>query len=261
MLALPLLSLLSPGCVSYENMVLLQDTKVQKDSVYNYGIFPTDIYRIRPYDQLVINLNSYQESTLQFINSGAGGGMGGGGGRLDPAMLYISSYVVDEYGNIVLPLIGKLKVAGHTTGEIRDTIDLKLKPYLNYVSTSVKFTSFRVTLLGEVKTPGVQYIFNTKTTILQLLASANDLTEYADISRVKFYRERGNETVATYIDLRDPSLFNSEYYFLMPEDVIYIEPLKAKAANLNSRIAGVGLSAISTVVVIVNLFVSLNNNN
>ena len=248
-----------PGCVSYEHMVIVRDEAVTADTTVNYGTFLTENYRIRPYDLLAIQLNAYEEggSTAAYINAGSATG---NAMRVDAASLYVTSYTVNDSGDISLPLIGKFHVVGQTARQIQDSIDLKLKPYLNYVSTSVKLASFRVTVLGEVKTPGTQFVYNLKTNLLQVLGAAGDMTDFADRARIKVIRERGQETVSTYLDLTKPDFFNSEYYYLAPDDIIYVEPVKAKAVSLNTRTASVGLSAVSVAVVVVNLIISIQNN-
>ncbi|MEZ4826794.1 MAG: polysaccharide biosynthesis/export family protein [Bacteroidia bacterium] len=258
------------SCVNFKNLVFLQEQPTEEgivpDSLRSYySDYLGDNYRLRPFDQLNIKASNYENSTINFFNSsgdgGGSGGGGGGGGANIGSYLYLSSYIVDSYGMINLPLIGDMHVAGQTTDQVQDTINSRLRTYLDYASASVKLANFRITLLGEIRRPGQLYIFNTKTSILEALGLSGDITEYANIRKVKLIREEGNGARTVYIDLADANLISSEYYFVKPNDIIYIEPIKAKAFNLNSRPISVGLSAISVMLVIVNIVMNTINNN
>ncbi|MEZ4774715.1 MAG: polysaccharide biosynthesis/export family protein [Bacteroidia bacterium] len=253
------------SCINFKNLVFLQEQESEEgvalDSLRPYfSKYLSENYRVRPFDQLYIKASNYENSTINFFNSAGdggsnsgGGGGGGGGGNTNATFLYLSSYIVDNYGNINLPLIGDVSVIGKTTEEIQDTLNVHLRTYLDYASTSVKLANFRITMLGEIRRPGQIYIFNTRTPLLEALGMAGDITEYANIRRVKIIREEGNAAHTVYIDLADANLISSEYYFVRPNDIIYIEPVKAKAFNLNSRPISVGLSAASVLLVIVNI--------
>lgn len=260
------------SCINFKNLVFLQEQVTEDGATLDslrpyYADFLNDNYRIRPFDQLNIKASNYENSTINFFNSagdggssGGGGGGGGGASGGNAAFLYLSSYIVDNYGNINLPLLGNVNVAGKTVEEVQDTLNIHLRTYLDYASTSVKLANFRITMLGEIRRPGQVYIFNTRTPILEALGMAGDITEYANIRKVKIIREEGNAAHAVYIDLADANLISSEYYFVKPNDIIYIEPVKAKAFNLNSRPISVGLSAASVLLVIVNIVInSLKN--
>jgi polysaccharide export outer membrane protein len=242
------------SCINTKDLIGLQDDQVSTKSIVNYGRFPTYLYKVRPHDMLTIQLNSYQENTATFFQGNGGGNM-----RVDPASLYVSSYTIDESGNIRLPLIGDMQVSGLSIEQIKDSVDKGLEPWMKYASTTVKLSSFRVTLMGEVNGPGMQYIYNTKTNLLQVISMAGDFTDFANRQKVKILRERGQETEAVYVDMSSSEFLNSEYYFLMPDDVIYVEPLKSKAWNLNTRTASVLLSSVSVSATLINLFVTLQN--
>ncbi|UZS00176.1 polysaccharide biosynthesis/export family protein [Chondrinema litorale] len=222
-----------------------------------FDSYSTNNYKVRPFDNLSIKLNSFEQSTTGEFNSS--GALGSRPGGVDNALLYLSGYMVNQAGNIRLPLIGDIKVVDLTVDEIKDLIDLKLEEYLKFPSVSVKLTNFRVSVLGEVNRPGMQYIYEGKVTLLQALSQAGDLTDFGNRKNIKLIRETKEKTISTYIDITKPDLISSEYYFLMPNDVLYIEPLKAKASNVNTRVVGVALSVISVVITTVNLIVTINN--
>ncbi len=240
------------SCVKYESLVYMQDKAKQK----SFDSYKTSEYKIRPFDNLSIKLNSFEQSTTGEFNSS--GALGARPGGVDNALLYLSGYMVNQKGNIRLPLIGDVEVVDLTVDEIKDLIDLKLEEYLKFPSVSVKLTNFRVSVLGEVNRPGMQYIYEGKVTLLQALSQAGDLTVFANRKNVKLIRETESETISTYIDVTKPGLISSEYYFLMPNDVIYVEPTQAKTSNVNTRVAGVVLSVVSVLITTINLIVTIN---
>ena len=259
------------SCVKYDSLVYFQDevtqpTKVKSGNNENVKVLPisktyesysTSEYRIRAFDNLSIKLNSFEQSTTGEFNSS--GALGARPGGVDNALLYLSGYMVNQEGNIRLPLIGDIQVEGLTIDEIKDKIDTQLEEYLKFPSVSVKLTNFRVSVLGEVNRPGMQYIYEGKVTLLQAISQAGDLTDFANRNNIKLIREKSDGTLSTILDITKPDLISSEYYFLMPNDVIYVEPLKAKASNVNTRVAGVVLSVISVLITTINLIVTIGN--
>jgi polysaccharide export outer membrane protein len=165
--------------------------------------------------------------------------------------------MVDAEGFISLPILGKLKVMGMSVNQVKEMIDEKLKEYVKDPSVSVKLVNYRVTVMGEVFRPGVQYVFEEKWTLFQALSNAGNPTDFADIKRVKLVREEEGQIKTVYLDLSRPELISSEYMFMQPHDMIYIEPVKAKTFATNSRVASVTLSTLSIILVLTNII--LNN--
>ena len=245
------LSLLLTSCIDYQNLVYVKDTGNNALNKY-----PTYQYKLRPQDNLYIKLTSLEETTMTDFNQG-GGEMRGGGGNAPAAMLYLTGYMIDNEGFIALPILGKLKVAGMSVNQVKEMIDERLRDYVKDPSVSVKLVNYRITILGEVARPGVQYIFEEKWTLFQALSNAGNPTDFADIKRVKFVREEEGQIKTTYLDLSRPELISSEYMFLQPHDMIYIEPVKAKTFATNSRVISVTLSTLSILLVLTNII--LNN--
>jgi polysaccharide export outer membrane protein len=246
-----LLGAVSVSCVRYKNVVYFLEEQGR-----TYEPYPTYVYKIRPFDILYIKLSriSYEESTNMDFNND--GGMMRGGGAMANAMLYLIGYTVSHDGFIDLPLVGQLKVAGLTTQEIKAIVDEKLEEYIKNPSVSVKLANYRISVIGEVLRPGVQYVYEDKWTLMQTLSNAGGPTELANIKRVKLVREVEGKTTTTYIDLSRPELIASEHYFMQPHDVVYIEPTKAKVFVANSRSTSIIISSLSLIVVVTNLILN-----
>lgn len=164
----------------------------------------------------------------------------------------LSSYMVDLNGDIEIPLVGKMKVAGLTTRQIRDTLRLKLEKYLQSPTVRVNFNSYIVTVLGEVKLPG-QYVAKTeKFTITDALGYAGDLTIYGDRQKVMVIRENDNKKEFNYIDLTQRDIFKSDLFYLHPGDVIYVPAGKGRIASADAfyRIAPLVLSTLTLIALI-----------
>lgn len=137
-------------------------------------------------------------------------------------------YRVDEQGNIFLPFLGQVAAAGKTVVELRQEITDLLADYIPDAAVQVRFMNFRVTLLGEVKNPNTYTIPNERLTVLEALGMAGDFTSYARRDAVLIIRERNNKREFARIDIQDKNLFMSPFFYLSPNDIVYVEPLKAK---------------------------------
>lgn len=261
LLSLLLLIALS-GCVSHKNMVLLNDQDVKKDEARKYQPQPLDEaptagpYQVRPGDQLYIRVVGFDEemSTRDLINGGSPSIAGTGG---DPGMAF-TTYSVDDEGFITMPLLGRLPVQGKSLFEIRDMVNSDLGEYLQNPSTRVHLANFYYTIMGEVGAPGVQYVFEEQINIMQALARGAGTTEFANLENVKIIRKLDGQSNTVYVNLSDPKLTASPYYYIYPGDVIYVEPVKAKATAINSQTASLFLSTLSLAAVLANVLLNFS---
>jgi len=166
--------------------------------------------------------------------------------------LFINGYTVDPHGYIHFPILGDIFVRGKTVEEISAQILKSIDKYVNNVTIKVKLISFKVTVLGEVKIPGVHYIYNDRATLFEVLGYAGDLTDLANRHTVKLVRTADNKVEVYNIDLTDRNLITSKLFLLMPNDVLYVEPMKAKNFRLNLPAISLMVSSLTTLLVIVN---------
>lgn len=190
--------------------------------------------KIMPKDELTITvLTTNPEVSAPFnltVNSkvGSSGQMSSGGGSLQ-------GYLVDNYGDINFPVVGKLHVAGMTKTECEDMIKEKITPYLAKTENpivTVRTSSYRVTVIGEVGNPKVVPVTTGQISIIEALAQAGDLSIYGKRDNVLLIREDATGEKHSYrLNLNDANLFNSPYYYLQQNDIVYVEPNKVKAQN------------------------------
>lgn len=145
-----------------------------------------------------------------------------------------NTYLVDASGEIEMPLIGAVKVEGKTSQEAKLAIKQKLDKYLTSPTVNLRIRNFKVTVLGEVKAPGVYTIPNEKITLIEAIGLAGDLTIFGKRVDVLVIREVENERKFYKIDLRSKALFASDVYYLHSNDIVYVEPGKGKIASADA---------------------------
>lgn len=238
------------SCYTSKNVNYLQSDK----SKLTIPVHPTE-YAVQPNDVLNIKIQSRDPEQAAFFNLSAL--ETNRNNQADPANLFLSGYPVTAEGTIKMAVVGELKVSGKTVEEIRDLVQTEIDKYLLNAMVLVKLTSFKISVLGDVKNPGTNYVYNTQSTIFEALSAAGDLNLSAKRQGVKLIRQTGDESIVVDLDLTDPSIIQSPYYFLHPNDVIYVEPSKQNLLNNNLGLFAVVLSAVSTTILVLN-FVSNN---
>ena len=157
---------------------------------------------------------------------------------------------VDQMGYLTFPLIGKVKAAGLTKAELKDRLIVEAGKFVQEPIVMVNTTSERVTIMGEIGTPSSLILPRQKMNIYEVLALAGDATQWGQKSNIKIYREENGQRSIGTVNLTDTAAFNSPYFFVQKNDLIYVPPVieKRKSANISQLLPYVsfGLSIIST---------------
>lgn len=170
----------------------------------------------------------------------------------------IQTYTVDKKGYIVMPVIGKIKVAGKTTDEISEEIKRLVEKDVMDPYVVVKFCGFRVNVLGEVKGPGAKRVTKERYSILDAIADAGDLTAYGKRDNILLIREIDGVKKQVRLDLNDAKLLESPYFYLQQNDIIYVEPNKIKIDNSKyNQNNAFKMSVVSTIVSAASVIASL----
>lgn len=175
---------------------------------------------IMPDDLLEIKIAGANEATAALLNTYSS--------TPNNVATVPAGYLVDRNGDIEFPIIGKVKAAGYTKEEFKNALKDKVSKYLKDPLIAVKFLNFRFTVLGEVKAPGTYAVQNERVTILDAMGLAGDMTSYSKRSKVRLIRDSSGTREVTTLDFTDKSLFNSKYYYLQRNDVVYVEAEKSK---------------------------------
>ena len=161
-------------------------------------------------------------------------------------------YLIDAEGYIDFPVIGKLKLGGLSRTDAIELIKKQLQVYVYNANIQIRILNFKVTVLGEVKNPGTFTIPNERLTLLEAIGLAGDLNITAKRKKVVVIRDIDGKKSETRIDLTSKTLFSSPVYYLNQNDVVYIEPNRAKmnSSVLNPANAGIIISAVSLMITV-----------
>lgn len=241
------------SCHSWRNFTYIQDAT----DFDNLDIRTAAELRVRKGDVLYIYVSSRNPESARPFNLTAMGSSGYGGDSYSSGYsVHSLGYQVDELGDIEFPQLGGIHCEGMTRRELSDFIkgELIKNDFLKDPIVTIEFQNLNITVLGEVARPGSYLMPNNHTTLLEALGQAGDLTEYGRRNRVAVIREVDGKRTIVYHDLRSKDLFNSPRYYLQQNDIVYVEPNKAKAtqSDLNRwNQPGVWFSCVSTFISLV----------
>lgn len=164
----------------------------------------------------------------------------------------ITGYLVDHNGEIKLPMIGKIKVTGLTTSVVGEQIEQKLQTYLSEPTVNVRILNFKIAVLGDVLKPDNYKVLNERITIMEALSLAGDLNITAKRNNIILIREIDGKREYIPMDISSSKIFQSPYYYLKNNDVIYVQPDKTKYATVDGsyRTFSLVLSALSIAAII-----------
>ena len=243
------------SCQSYKKVPYLQDSEVVGQAVQQETLYDA---RIMPKDQLTIMVSCTNPELAAPFNLTATGSAGMTAGNSQGASQ--STYLVDNEGNINFPVLGILKVGGLTKKEVEQMIVEKLKPYIKETPiVTARMVNYKISVLGEVATPGTFTVSNEKVNLLEALAMAGDMTIYGMRDNVKLIREGagGKQQIIT-LDLNKAETLLSPYYWLQQNDIVYVTPNKAKARNSDiSNSTSIWFSATSILISLASLLVTI----
>ena len=243
-----LLLLLLSSCGSYKNIPYFQDlnhTTPSKEQIDNYSPLT-----IQTSDILGINVSSRNPESSAIFNSNINHINGGSIDASSDNLL--SGYLVDQQGDIHLPLIGNFKAAGFTTSQVREKLQQQLLTYYKDPVVNVRIINFKVSVFGDVLKPGIFNLQNERTTVTQAISLAGDLNITAMRKNVLLIREENGVRNFIPIDLTSKNIFESKYYYLKNNDEIYVQPDRTKYATVDRgyRTATLVLSGLSIIAIV-----------
>lgn len=241
--------LLFASCVSQKKISYLQDIP----ETYSEAIGKKQDAVVRPGDWLSILISSKDFELAQMFNLPVVTNSLTSNSIISGGTNRISGYLVDEKGCIDFPQLGILEIKGLTLAELAVMIKNKLIEggYIMDPVVTTQYMNFNISVMGEVARPGVFNASAGRITILEALSMAGDLTIYGKRENVMVIREENGERTVASLDLRSKQIFSSPYYYLQQNDVVYVQPNKAKAgqSEINqNRTWGTFASIISVLV-------------
>lgn len=251
--------LLATSCVSTKKLIYLQGA----DKLGDLPELVSQNYELtlQKDDQLAISLSSRDKELLEpFINKIQLGQNATTTSSFTSGNLQKLNYIqIDPEGNILLPMLGKIKAEGLTLTGLQAKIAKKMidENYMKDPQVTVKLMNFKVAVLGDVKSPRQVDVANDRITILEALAQAGDLNVSAIRSNILILREENGTRTSHIIDLTSVDLTKSDYYYLRQNDIVYVEPNNSIAVNSSpfwsyfSKLTSVASLAISVITLII----------
>lgn len=237
-----MLPALITGCASRKNILMLQGLSEQSATYNNAG---KSSYKLHKGDNLYIKVYSVDEKTAKFFQSDLPN-------LMNPTYLFLNSYTIDESGYIHVSFIDKLLVEGLSIEEAKNLIQKALNEYFKECTVMVKLVNFQVSVIGEVNNPGSFTIDKEQINLFQALGLAGGAKEFSNLRKVILVRQTDTGSQVQKLDLTNQKILESEFYYMMPNDIVYVEPVKAKT-NIGSS-PYLLISTLSLALLALNIF-------
>jgi polysaccharide biosynthesis/export protein len=246
------------SCVSNRKVTLLQ-----KDDINSVGL-PTDkvvrsyaidsfTYKIQSNDIVSVRFESLTPKEFDFFNAQTAQ-QPAGGGALAASSLLVGE-LVDEHGEIPIPLVGKFKIAGLTVFQAQNALhEIAISYGIKSPIVRVRLINYRITLLGEVNREGTTLLTTNRVSIMEAIGLAGGLGELADRSKIKLIRQNGNKTDVIYLNLLEEDFFKSPYYYTYQNDILIVPALRQRSyRKYFGQNLAVFISAVSVLVLTLTL--------
>lgn len=244
------------SCSSQKDVIAyFQDAYQLPDSIWSR---PYDMQtHLMPNDELEIVVTAVDQAAAASFNKSPYTRQENGSSSVN-TLPQVQTYVVNERGEIVFPVLGTIQVKGLTTLELQDYLSKRIGDYIKDPVVNVNMMAYKVTVLGAVANPGVCEFKGNRATILEAIGQRGDLTVYGERSNVMLIRERDGQRSVHQIDLTSAESINSPYYYLQQNDVIYVAPNQAmKDSSKYNNLKSYNISLVGTIVSCVSVLTSL----
>lgn len=240
-------SLLLSSCISTRDLVYLQN-KNETTAETTISEVVSKPYRLQTNDVLSISIKANDPKLVEIFST-----TNQGEAAKSEAALYFNGFTVDDHGNIRMPILGELNVIGYTLDEVRQRIEKQLlEEYFRKeanIFVIVKLAGFRYTINGEVGSTGTKTLFQEHVNILEAVANAGDITLLGNRKAVSIIRKTPTGSEIHDIDLTDSKVMNSPYFYLQPNDYIYVKPLRQKTWGTGKT----GIESLGTILTLISL--------
>ncbi|MFK7782453.1 polysaccharide biosynthesis/export family protein [Psychroserpens sp.] len=243
-----LLCVLSTSCIPHKDIVYLQEKSASSDST-QVMVQQQKPYRIQVNDILNIRIKVLDQDNVTIFNPVGDGDLGASNAE----RAYFDGFMVDLHGNIRIPELGRINVLGYTTEAIEELVKEKLleeqfKETANIFIT-VKLAGLRFTVNGEVGAPGSITLFQNRVNIFEAIANSGEIDLTGNRKEVQIIRQYPQGQQIHTIDLTDKNVMNSPFYYIQPNDIIYVKPLKQKTWGTGTT----GRETLTTIISILSL--------
>jgi polysaccharide biosynthesis/export protein len=226
-------SFLVSSCVTNKKFVYLQKDDVNpakdqlpKDTLVREYESQQYQYKIQPNDLVSVRFESLSTEEFDFLRSS--GNQSSAGTNLNQNNALLIGELVDDFGNIAFPYVGKVKVSGLTIFQIQDTLQYIANKYLESPVVKARLLNYRMTILGEANKEGTITFPNNRVSMLEAIGLAGGLTDLANKENLKLIRQVDGKTKVAYINILDENFINSPYYYVHQNDILIVGALKQR---------------------------------
>jgi len=249
--------LILSSCITHKKLTYLRDLGqidgyIIPEREPGISVTPS-AYRIMPFDNLFIRVITPDPQWSLLFNIMPAGA----GGTVTDESATLFGYPVDVEGNIEIPFVGKVIAAGKTLVELKVELDTVFSNYVTDAAITVRLVNNYVSLLGEVSRPGRYLITKDRINVFEALAMAGDMSTFSNRQKVQLIRPSAYGPIVKEFSLSDRSILTSEFYYVMPNDIIYAEPASGKMFSHNTSIYSLFLNTITTVLILITYFRNL----
>lgn len=252
-----IIGVVATSCIPHKDTLYIQKKEGAIDSLQTI-VEQQKPYRVQINDILNVRVKALDQDNVQIFNPIGNDDLNASGVERS----YFDGFTVDVHGNIRIPTLGKMNVLGYTTEEIEQMIEKKLleeefKETAN-IFVTVKLTGLKYTTTGEIGITGTKVLFQERVNILEAVANSGDIPVTGDKKDVLIIRQYPQGQKIHHLDLTDVNVMKSPYYYIQPNDMIYVKPLKQKAwgtgTNVLQNIGAVAtvLSLLTTTIILFN---------
>ena len=237
------------SCVPQKKMLYLKEAQMAAENISKEYVNDRNIdYKLQPGDNLYIRfLNTIDERGTASLTGDFSGSYRQTYMSSDAA-IYLQSYTLDEEGCIELPLTGKIELKNLTVDQAKEKLQTELDKFVNQTTIIVKLSNFNLTVLGEVTRPGMYKVYQSQINLFEAISLAGNMTNFAKKDEVRIIRQTNNGSEIVTVDMGKADILSSEYYYLKPNDIIYVEPLKIKQWGFTTFPYSTVLSVVSLAV-------------
>ena len=246
------------SCVPQKKMLYLKEAQMAAENISKEYVNDRSVtYRLQPGDNLYIRaINTIDERSAAAINGETSmrtTQLSTDGG------IYLQSYTVSEDGCIELPLVGRVEVRNLTVEEAKERLQTELNKFVNQTMLIVKLSNFNLTVLGEVSRPGMYKVYQSQINLFEAISMAGNMTSFAKNDEVRIIRQTDNGSEIITVNMGQADILESPYYYLKPNDIIYVEPLKIKQWGFTTFPYSTVLSVVTLALTMLSLYLSNRN--
>jgi polysaccharide export outer membrane protein len=221
------------GCIPQKETVYLQDQTEDKgyENPYHELTSITERYTLRPNDQLYIQISTSNPRLSEFFNASQSGG---GNTQQNQSL---RTFPIDDDMNIDFPFVGKINFEGCNLQQAKEKMKTALEPFISDGHVKMRLANNSFVILGEIGSPGRIDMGKEQITIYEAIALAGDVRTFGKRKRIKIVRPEDDGYKTFFVDITDKNIVGSDEYYIYPNDLIYVKPMKAKSFGIGETLS------------------------